>query len=147
MNRPVCYTIGYSGKTIEEFLEALMSHGVATLVDVRNTPLSHFKPGFNKRALRATLEEHSIGYLHLPELGVPKPVRDDARLTGNHEELFRWYDENVMPMAARLLQPHLSDPRLHPMAFMCTEADPLTCHRSRVGQAMEGLGYVCAEIS
>lgn len=131
---------------MEEFLEALLSHGVATLVDVRNTPLSRFKPSFNKRALRATLEEHQIGYLHLPDLGVPKPVRDEARLTGNHEALLKWYDENVMPVAAQLLQPHLSDPARHPMAFMCTEADPLTCHRSRVGQAMERLGYRCTEI-
>jgi hypothetical protein len=42
------------GRSLEELVEVLRSHGVELLVDVRLNAISH-RPGFSKRALSAAL--------------------------------------------------------------------------------------------
>ncbi len=77
MPAPIC-TIGYEGKEISSFVDELVAAGVELLVDVRRRPISR-KKGFSKRALRGRLADVGIGYLHVPELGMPDdllPLRD-----------------------------------------------------------------------
>jgi len=44
------FTIGYEGLDIDAFMSLLAEHGIDTVVDVRELPLSR-KPGFSKKAL------------------------------------------------------------------------------------------------
>lgn len=71
-------TIGYEGATLEGFLAALRRSRVSLLIDVRAVAVSRRK-GFSKTALAAALAEAGIGYLHLRDLGDPKPGREAAR--------------------------------------------------------------------
>ena len=71
-------TVGYEGSTLPAVLDALEAAQVAVLIDVRAIPQSR-KPGFSKRQLAAGLEERGLRYLHLRDLGTPKPGRDAAR--------------------------------------------------------------------
>ena len=43
-------TVGYEGLRVEEFFDLLVMHGVETLVDIRENPISR-KRGFSKNAL------------------------------------------------------------------------------------------------
>jgi uncharacterized protein (DUF488 family) len=63
------YTIGHSTRSTAEFIQILESAQIETVVDVRTVPRSRTNPQFNTEALRASLREAGIGYVHLPELG------------------------------------------------------------------------------
>jgi hypothetical protein len=70
VSQPDFYTIGYSGKKISDFIDIIKNAGVATLVDVRFSPVSRFKPEFSKNNLKRLLEANGIQYIHRPEWGV-----------------------------------------------------------------------------
>ena len=42
------FTVGYSGRKTEEILKALKEHGVRTLVDIRQNPVSMYRPELSK---------------------------------------------------------------------------------------------------
>ena len=69
---PPLYTIGYQGRSLEEFLAVLRREGIGCVVDVRRNALSR-KPGFSKTALREALAGAGIDYLHLRRLGIERP--------------------------------------------------------------------------
>lgn len=136
---PDFYTIGYSGRTIEQFIATLREAGVKTLVDVRHLPLSQHKPAFSKLRLAIKLDENGMRYEHMPKLGIPGAVRKTCLEEGTLEQLWEWYDANaIVPAQMDVLRGIAR--RWRPAALMCTEADPLTCHRHRLALELERLG-------
>lgn len=134
------FTLGYSGRKTSEMLDALVSNGVRTLVDVRQNPVSMYRPELSKKNLRQKLSEIDIQYVHLPELGVPRDVRGKAVETGSRDVIWDWYDTNVIPEFAGNNLHIFLNAFEHPVALMCTELDPHECHRHRLSLALEGLG-------
>jgi len=132
------FTFGYTGRKTEELIEALKQHGVQTLVDIRQNPVSMYRPELSKSNLARLVAEHGITYVHVPELGVPRDIRAKAIETGNRGIIWEWYDEHVV---RALLDLHtFLNGYEHPVAFMCTEIDPHECHRHRLSLALESLG-------
>ncbi|MFA5239208.1 MAG: DUF488 domain-containing protein [Phycisphaerae bacterium] len=82
------FTVGYEGIDINSFVEHLRNKGIDCLIDVREIPLSR-KKGFSKAALRARLEQENIRYVHLKELGSPKPVRNKLKEDGDYVRFFK----------------------------------------------------------
>ena len=133
------YTVGYSGKNIEQFIKVLRAADVSTVVDIRSAPVSQYKPDFSKDNLRSHLLEHGISYDHRPNLGVPSNIRQQAAQVGDREEIWEWYKTNVIGK--------LSDAELTQLtnyegtiAFMCVEIDPESCHRHLVFLELERMG-------
>lgn len=58
------FTIGYEGRTINDFLADLRANDIKLLADVREAPTSR-KRGFSKSALASALQDAGIDYLHL----------------------------------------------------------------------------------
>jgi ParB/RepB/Spo0J family partition protein len=135
------YTIGYSQKSIRQFIDVLKSRKVSTLVDIRHDPISMYKPDFSKENLRRALEADGIAYVHIPDLGVPREIRAHLAKTANWEGFFKWYDANVVPRLENGLMEQLRTTAKPPIAFMCVEQNPTKCHRHRVALALgeEGL--------
>lgn len=129
------FTVGYQGHSIESFLDLLLAHGVAHVVDVRQLPFSR-KPGFSKRRLAAHLAEVGIGYTHLVALGTPKALRDEVRRTHDYESFFTAMEEIVADQPAALHEA-LDIARSRPSALLCFEADHAECHRLVVATALE----------
>jgi uncharacterized protein (DUF488 family) len=128
------FTIGYEGLNIDSFIDLLAEHGVETVVDIREFPLSR-KPGFSKRALHAELNAAGREYVHLVELGCPKSVRDQYREDGDWKHYTRGFlkhlkgqQDSIAELAALAAS---SD-----CALLCYEADPNFCHRSMVAAAV-----------
>jgi uncharacterized protein (DUF488 family) len=71
-------TVGYERDTQPAVIERLKAAGVELVIDVRAVASSR-KAGFSKTLLSSTLNSEGIGYLHLRELGTPKPGRIAAR--------------------------------------------------------------------
>ena len=134
------FTLGYSGRKTSEVLEALVSSGVKTLVDIRKNPVSMYRPEVSKKNLQRSLNEVEIRYVHMPELGVPRDVRGLAVESGSRDVIWDWYDENVVPDFAGSNLSMFMNAFEHPVALMCTELDPHECHRHRLSLALEGLG-------
>src|SRR5690349_4759187 len=68
------FTIGYTGRKVEEIIDALKKNGVRTLVDIRQNPVSMYRPELSKSNLNRALEAEGIHYEHIPELGVPRDI-------------------------------------------------------------------------
>lgn len=134
------YTLGYSGRKTEEIIAALKSRGVRTLVDIRQNPVSMYRPELSKNNLARLLEQNGIAYAHLPELGVPRDIRAKAIETGTRDVIWEWYDENVVTSFLGNNLHMFLNMFEHPIALMCTEIDPRECHRHRLSLALEQLG-------
>lgn len=125
MGRYCLYSIGHSSQTLDEFLELLRAHGVNCVIDVRSVPASKYAPQFNQDGLRLFLKTHGVQYLHFgEEFGARRTDCLDENGQVDFESavetpLFRQGVERVMKGLARGYR----------IAFMCSEANPLECHR------------------
>jgi uncharacterized protein (DUF488 family) len=123
-----------------EIIESLKSAGVRSLVDIRQMPVSMYRPELSKSNLKRAIEEHGMKYFHLPELGVPRDIRAKAIETGDRSVIWEWYDEFVAePLVGKNLHWFLNCME-HPAALMCVEIDPQECHRHRLVLTLEELG-------
>jgi uncharacterized protein (DUF488 family) len=134
------FTIGYSGRSPQEFIESLAAAGVRSLIDIRFTPISQYRPEFSKGNLRQSLESRGIAYVHRPDLGVPRDIRGTVVGTNSRAPIWDWYDKMVVPSYAGLNLDNFFNSADHPVAFMCTELDPTACHRHRLAIALEHFG-------
>ncbi|MGK6357012.1 DUF488 family protein [Sphingomonas sp. DT-207] len=128
------FTIGYEATTMDEFLAALKRAGVERLIDVRAVPLSR-RPGFSKNILAASLREAGIEYVHLRNLGTPKPGRDAAK-KGDVKTLRAVYDNQLgLPEAQAEVAQMRALAEEKPSALLCYERDPGHCHRTLLLEA------------
>jgi uncharacterized protein (DUF488 family) len=130
-------TIGHSRHSLERFLSLLETAEVTAVADVRSAPVSRFSPHFNKAALAASLAEHNIAYVFLGEALGGRPHRPDVYTRGvaDYEKLAA--SPEFRAGIARLMEAA----EHHLIAAMCSEADPLDCHRCLlVGRALAGAG-------
>ena len=134
------YTVGYVGRSIDEFVAILRAAGIATLIDVRHTPISMYKPDFSKQNLRRHLQANSIEYLHLPQLGVPRDIRSRAAETQDRGVIWEWYDSYVVEQRFTRNLTEFFNIADHPVALMCAELDPTSCHRHRLSIGLEQHG-------
>jgi uncharacterized protein (DUF488 family) len=137
---PDFYTTGYSGRNINDFINALKNVGIATVVDIRFAPVSRFKPEFSKNNLKRSLENNGIAYLHRPDWGVPRDIRAFSIGKQTREDIWIWYDANVLPNVAKRNLDEFFNSMEHPVAFMCVEYDPTECHRHRLFLGLERVG-------
>lgn len=124
----------------------LRSAGVATLIDVRDTPVSMYKPEFSKQNLARHLGAKGIDYLHLPHLGVPRDIRARAAEAQDRDVIWDWYDSNV---AERHITRNLTEflnMADQPIALMCLEQDPTSCHRHRLSIRLEQYGLTSFDL-
>jgi len=128
------FTIGYEGLDIGTFMSLLGEHGVETIVDVRELPLSR-KPGFSKKALASALNLSGIEYVHMADLGCPEPIRDRYREDGNWKRYTEGFLKYLKTQKAAIVD--LSDlVNSSNCALLCYEADFNFCHRSMVANAV-----------
>jgi uncharacterized protein (DUF488 family) len=136
------YTIGHSTRSLDEFVEALRSFGVRTLVDIRTVPRSRHVPQFNAETLRRTLPNRRIRYRHMKALGGLRKPRPDSANTAWRNSGFRGFaDYMETPEFAEALDAlRTLSGAAGPVAIMCAEAVPWRCHRSLVADALVAHG-------
>ncbi len=134
---PTVLTIGHSTHSWERFLALLRSANVTAVADVRTSPYSRLYPHFNRDDLRHELRSDGISYVFLgKELG----GRPNER---------RFYCDGVadyekMAQASEFkkgLDRVIEGAKKYRIALMCSERDPLDCHRCLlVGRALAQRG-------
>ena len=125
---PPLFTIGYEGATSAAVVESLTAAGVELLVDVRAVAASR-RAGFSKGVLSATVSAAGVDYLHLRDLGTPKPGRDAAR-AGRCEEMRAIFAAHLEePAAVAAFERLAQEAGRRRAALLCFEAEPDCCHR------------------
>jgi uncharacterized protein (DUF488 family) len=117
------FTVGYEGRTVAEFVAALVGAGIGRVVDVRELPLSRRK-GFSKTKLSEALAVAGIEYVHLRAAG--NPYRDERHDIEGCLKKYRGYIDG-RPDVIDELKVLSSDNKT---ALLCVEADAARCHRS-----------------
>jgi uncharacterized protein (DUF488 family) len=132
---PTLFTIGYEGKTMDEFLAEVISAGVERVIDVRAVAASR-RPGFSKTALGNALRERGVDYLHLRPLGTPAAGREAARKGRTAEMRLIYAEQLESDEAALALEQALAAAVERPSALLCFEAEAQGCHRSMLAERM-----------
>ena len=119
---PVIHTIGHSNHALEDFLRLL--NGADVVCDVRSHPVSRRFPHFSRGPLAAALRRDGRDYLWLGrELGGRGPFRaPDGRM--DYRAAAR------LPGFRAGLRRALELAEARRPALMCSERDPITCHRA-----------------
>ena len=131
------YTIGHSNGTTEELFSLLALAGIDCVVDVRSVPASAYTPQFNKDNLKRYLSSKGIYYLHFGEEFGAR--RYDAIIDGQVN-----FEKAVTTPAFLKGVERVKNgvEQGHNIALMCSEADPLACHRfSMVSRYFYDNGY------
>ena len=121
------FTIGHSNHTAEKFLRLLLSHRVEEVVDVRSSPRSRFNPQFNRRTLEATLEEAGVGYEFMGSALGGRPADPSCYDREGRVQYDRLAETNAFKAGVRQA---LLRAGIRRIAFMCSEKEPLNCHRA-----------------
>jgi len=131
------YTIGYEGRSIEAFVNALIQNDIRLLCDVRKNPLSR-KFGFSKGKLEHIMDTIGTEYIHIPALGIESDKRCSLETEDDYRRLFSEYAKTL-----QRLKPHLE--RVYSMlrtsrriAIMCYEREPAMCHRHVIRDYLTG---------
>ncbi len=133
---PILFTIGYEGKTSNQYLNELKKYDVKVLFDVRKNPISK-KKGFSKIEFKWKVEAIGVEYLHLPDLGIESNQRKNLVSLEDYQELFEKYKKTTLLANIKdqtLIIEALNEKKR--AALTCFEADPNFCHRLSLAESI-----------
>ncbi|MFD4658522.1 DUF488 family protein [Kitasatospora sp. NPDC058444] len=128
---------------ISSFLGLLQKHAITAIADVRSMPVSRFAPHFNRYALERSLSGVDIKYVFLgKELGA-RTEDPTCYIDGRVQYNLLAQTPNFINGIKRLRKGAQSER----IAVMCTEQEPLDCHRCvLVARALERFGIAVEHI-
>ena len=121
------HTVGHSNLSTESLVGMLKRRGIIQVIDVRSTPYSRHVPQFNRENIRATLERNGTGYTHMGDALGGRPQDDRLYDRDGRANYGLIAQEKTFQDAIRQVEQMAKDSHI---ALMCTEADPLRCHRT-----------------
>lgn len=119
------WTVGHSNLDIDGFIAILREGRIDMLSDVRSRPVSRFCPHFNRARLEASLAAAGIGYTYMGDALGGRPA-DPALYTDGRADYRKMAATGPVKAGLDALE---SLTRSHNVAIMCSERDPLHCHR------------------
>jgi uncharacterized protein (DUF488 family) len=137
------FTIGHSNNPAERFTTMLRAAGIEAIADVRSVPVSRFCPWFSAKNLGPYLASAKIDYLFFgDELGGrPRDPSLYCEGVADYEAMAR--QPRFQARLDRLFAPCV--PRR--LCLMCSERDPLDCHRCLlVARALAARGVAIGHI-
>lgn len=120
------FTIGHSNHSAEYLLRILKSHSITAVCDVRSSPYSRYAPQFNRNSLEHYLANAGIHYVFMGE-----QLGGRSRNPNHHAQGRVQYD--VVAASAEFksgLDRLRNEITEETVVLMCTEKDPINCHRS-----------------
>jgi hypothetical protein len=123
---PRLVSVGHSNHDWSAFVSLLRGAGVTSVADVRSSPYSGRYPYFNCRPLMRGLHGEGISYLFLGDRlggrpGPPSLYDDDGRVNYERVRGAETFQRGLDQLLQALQE--------NTMAFLCSEEDPLDCHR------------------
>jgi uncharacterized protein (DUF488 family) len=140
------FSIGYEGKSIEQFITILKDNKVQQLIDVRELAFSRIN-GFAKSALKKALNDNGIIYKHFPELGSPSQLRHKLWQEGNYDLFFKEYASALGRPESQVALVDLEGlAHVRRTAMMCFERNIEKCHRRIIKERLIKDGFKVVEL-
>ena len=131
-------TIGHSNHEASWFVSLLALHNVEVLVDIRSKPVSRHFPHFDLPEIRKLMKSVGVRFVYLGrELG-GRP--SDTRMydAEGHVLYWRLAESDSFTKGIHRVE---AGSRRYTIALMCSEEDPLGCHRRLlVGRVLKERG-------
>jgi uncharacterized protein (DUF488 family) len=130
-------TIGHSNIPAPRFTAMLRAAGANAIADVRSMPVSRFCPWFSAKNLAPLMARERMDYLFFGEELGGRPRDPSLYCDGiaDYEAMTR------QPSFQAGLERLLHDAGRHCLCLMCSEREPLDCHRCLlVGRAVAARG-------
>lgn len=130
------YTIGFSKKSLRQFIDKLRDAGVEKLIDVRLNNTSQLAGYAKKQDLQFVLELVKIQYEHHPELAPTEKLLKDYKNKkiswAEYETIFKGLLNERNPLEQLKLnqQPNV-------ICLLCSEETPQNCHRRLVAEYIQ----------
>ena len=149
------HTVGYEKWSVDRLLDELMRKGISRIIDVRSNPIAR-RYGFHKSTLRRLADKLDIGYVHIPELGIPSNKRKELVSPTDYHQLLDHYTRVVIPSQEDAVRRIVGLVQKESSVLLCMESDPVLCHRTRLAKVVSGVtglpvldvrGNQCALIS
>lgn len=122
------FTVGHSQHKVDYFIEMLETYNVNYLIDVRSMPFSQYATNYNKDILNDSLISHNINYVFMGEYFGARP---------NNYNLYskKGYLDFDMMKRSKMFLTGVDNvlkgiEQGNRIALMCTEKDPIECHRT-----------------
>jgi len=122
-----CFTIGHSDLPVEAFVYYLQKVRVDCIIDVRSAPYSKYQPQYNREEISSVLKQENIEYRYMgdvlggrysdPDLLFPDGTVDYQKVSKT-QKFIGGLDEVISLIESGKY-----------VALMCSERDPLRCHR------------------
>lgn len=135
MAKSTIYSIGHGNKKIEVFVAELKSFNIQYLLDVRSKPYSKWNPQFNKDQLEVALKQDGISYVFVGDKlgGLPEDrscYDEKGKVLYDVLKKKDFFREGLKRLTT-------AQNKQIPLAIMCSESKPDTCHRSKlIGQEL-----------
>ncbi len=131
------FTIGFAGKSAEQFFTSLMKHGVKKVIDIRLNNASQLAGFTKKNDLKYFLKVIAgIEYEYIPQLAATKEIMDGFRGGKISWEEFKatYLDLLEERQVLTTLKPEDFDRA----CLLCSEEKPDQCHRKLAAEWLKG---------
>ena len=124
----VCYTIGHSVHSTDQFIELLKRYSIQWVADVRSIPYSQRNPQFNRELIKADIEKNGISYVFLGDsLGARY---NDCNLCFADKPVVDFRKIRELDSFKKGINRIINDiNQSYRITLMCSEKDPFNCHR------------------
>jgi uncharacterized protein (DUF488 family) len=126
-------TIGFTGKSAEEFFGRLRKAGVKRVLDVRLKNTGQLA-GFSKREDLKFFTKAILGaeYLHLPILAPTQEMLDEYK---KEKRSWNFYEKRFLDlMRERQIEKKVTREVMQDACLLCSEDKPHQCHRRLVAE-------------
>lgn len=138
MSTGCVWSIGQGARDAASFCATLGAHGIRYLIDVRTTPVSRYRPAFDRAPLAEALRSVGVTYVFMGDLLGGRPADDTCYVEGRVDYALCRQRPFVQRGVARLqsaVEQGLS------VGLFCAEGEPVDCHRFKmIGVALAEVG-------
>lgn len=120
------FTIGYSSYDVDSFIKVLKENKINAIADVRSSPHSKYKPEFDKDLIKSTLKRNGIFYVFLGEELGARTKDNSCYIDGRADHAL--ISKTILFKNG--LNRILKGLKQYTIALMCSEVDPIKCHRN-----------------
>ena len=137
------FTIGHSTRSLDDLIQALRTHQIKTLLDIRAFPMSRRLPQFNRDSLTKTLPAAGIQYGWMKALGgYRKKILDESPNIALRNDSFRNYADYMLTAEFEgAMQGLIRLAEEASTAYMCAERVYFHCHRMLVSDWLVAHGH------
>ncbi|HJB46992.1 MAG TPA: DUF488 domain-containing protein [Candidatus Mediterraneibacter surreyensis] len=122
------YTIGHSRYEFEYFANLLKKFEINYLLDVRSTPYSKYAETFNREQLENSLASEGITYFFMGKFFGARPDNTDLYSKEGYLDFEKTSRSDLFITGMENVKLGLK--KGNNIVLMCTEKDPIDCHRA-----------------